>query len=270
MKAVAVLAALVWAGLVQAHPMGNFSVNHYARLEPGAKGLVLTYVLDLAELPTAELIQSWGVERDAPRAAMEAQARAQARQWAASLKVTEDGRALLGIVETSQLWSEPGVGNLPIYRIKTRIRYQAKGGRVEFEDGNYATRAGWREIVVRPVAGGAVEKASVGAEERSAELTEYPKDQEKAPPQDAKAWLEWRLNAPTVAPVESSRVAPQEPAAAPALPAEAVPVVPQIEPGHELRTGGLLAGLVLVLYGARLFTRKRYPVADGVRIVDRQ
>src|SRR5947209_4861745 len=74
---------LVFSSLAMAHPMGNFSVNHYARLEPGAKGLIVTYVLDLAELPTTELIQSWGVERDAPRAVMEAQAAAQARQWAA-------------------------------------------------------------------------------------------------------------------------------------------------------------------------------------------
>ena len=77
------------AAALHAHPMGNFSVNHYARLEPGANGLTITYVLDLAELPTTELIQSWGVERDAPRAVLEAQASAQARQWAASSRRAE-------------------------------------------------------------------------------------------------------------------------------------------------------------------------------------
>ena len=41
------------------HPMGNLSVNHYARLEPYAKGVIVTWVLDLAEIPTFELMQTW-------------------------------------------------------------------------------------------------------------------------------------------------------------------------------------------------------------------
>src|SRR5882724_6574608 len=138
MKALTVLAfAGVLTQTAVAHPMGNFSVNHYAHLAPGTKGLIVTYVLDLAELPTTELIQSWGVERDAPRAVMEAQASAQARQWAANLKVTENGRPILGIVESSQLAVENGAASLPIFRIKARIRLLAKGGRIEFDDGNY-------------------------------------------------------------------------------------------------------------------------------------
>ena len=40
------VSACLWA-----HPMGNFSVNHYARLQFGAPGVQLTYVLDLAEIP---------------------------------------------------------------------------------------------------------------------------------------------------------------------------------------------------------------------------
>jgi hypothetical protein len=43
-----ILLASLRAGLA-AHPMGNFSVNHYARLEPGAHGVAIRYVMDLAE-----------------------------------------------------------------------------------------------------------------------------------------------------------------------------------------------------------------------------
>ena len=40
--------------------MGNFSVNHYARLEPDAHGVAIRYVMDLAEIPTFEMFQQWG------------------------------------------------------------------------------------------------------------------------------------------------------------------------------------------------------------------
>src|SRR5215211_5984505 len=35
-----------------AHPLGNFTVNQYSRIEIGADEAHLVYVLDLAELPT--------------------------------------------------------------------------------------------------------------------------------------------------------------------------------------------------------------------------
>ena len=44
--------------------MGNFSVNHYARLTPVEGGLRIRYVLDLAEIPTFELMQDWGAGTD--------------------------------------------------------------------------------------------------------------------------------------------------------------------------------------------------------------
>ena len=43
------LAVLPSAG---AHPLGNFTVNQYTRVEVGVNGVGLTYVLDLAEIPT--------------------------------------------------------------------------------------------------------------------------------------------------------------------------------------------------------------------------
>jgi len=270
MRALAILAV---AGLAMAHPMGNFSVNHYARLEPGASGLTLTYVLDLAELPTTELIQSWGVERDATRSVLEAQTSAQARQWAANLKVTENGKPILGIVESTQLAVEAGAANLPIYRISERVRFLAKGGRIEYEDGNYATRAGWREIVVRTGDGAELRSASNGPDERSQALTSYPKDQEKSPPQDAKAWLEWSPVVPVAALVALSAaqplpVVPDSPASTRQMKAAEPQPPPQSPPqpaaereqGRATRTVGIILGLIVVLSLARYATRSRYPV----------
>jgi len=58
MKLVARVAALVlglmvvWTGSASAHPLGNFTVNHYAGLDISADRLAIDYVLDLAEIPT--------------------------------------------------------------------------------------------------------------------------------------------------------------------------------------------------------------------------
>ena len=76
--AIALFAGLLPTELAQAHPMGNLSVNHYIRLEPGRNGVSATYVLDLAEIPTFELLQTWGLSRDAARDVLEAKAREQA------------------------------------------------------------------------------------------------------------------------------------------------------------------------------------------------
>lgn len=50
----AVLAALIWPTGAQAHPLGNFSVNRYSRLEISGSTIYVTYILDMAEIPTLE------------------------------------------------------------------------------------------------------------------------------------------------------------------------------------------------------------------------
>ena len=50
------MSAVLWA-----HPMGNFSVSHYSRIEMSAQGAKIRYILDLAEIPTFQLLQQWKV-----------------------------------------------------------------------------------------------------------------------------------------------------------------------------------------------------------------
>ena len=194
--------------------MGNLSVNHYARLEPGAKGLDVTYVLDLAELPTFELTQSWNVAKDAPKPVLEAKAREQAREWVGQLAFTENGKALAPKIESTDLAILDGAGNLPVFRITTRVHLPAAGGRIEYADRNYPTRAGWREIVINPAPGADVSKASNGDTDVSQALTSYPQDPTKAPPQNTTAWLEWK---PLTGPVSEVRKPVIVAAAAPAV-----------------------------------------------------
>ena len=82
---------LLFCGVLGAHPMGNFSVHHYARISASAGEVSVQYVLDLAEIPSFELMQKWGVDATAPRDALEAKAAEEARAWAENLSFQVNG-----------------------------------------------------------------------------------------------------------------------------------------------------------------------------------
>src|SRR2546426_12607289 len=54
------LAVLVGAAGAAAHPLGNFSINHYAALEIAPPVVYVRYIIDLAEIPTFQEIQETG------------------------------------------------------------------------------------------------------------------------------------------------------------------------------------------------------------------
>jgi len=48
----AAAAALLAPVAAQAHPLGNFTVNRFSRIEVAGPRIYVRYVLDLAEIPT--------------------------------------------------------------------------------------------------------------------------------------------------------------------------------------------------------------------------
>jgi nickel/cobalt transporter (NicO) family protein len=184
---------LVCAAPVWGHPMGNFSVNHYARLEATAKGVELTYALDLAELPTFDLLRLWQLDRNSGRQQLERQAREQAQVWLDQLQIRLDGRLARPRLEDADLVIADGAGNLPVLRITSRARISEGGSALAYEDFNYPDRAGWKEIVIVAGAGATLLHASQSSKDSSHALTQYPPDPTLAPPQDLRAELEWSL-----------------------------------------------------------------------------
>jgi hypothetical protein len=49
---VVAVAALAWPALALAHPLGNFTINRFSRIEVSGPRLYVCYVLDMAEIPT--------------------------------------------------------------------------------------------------------------------------------------------------------------------------------------------------------------------------
>ncbi len=221
------LAFLICSAALYAHPMGNFSVNHYSKLQVTARGVDLQYVLDLAEIPTFELLRGWQLDRNAPQTELDRRAAQQSREWLDRLSITTDGRPAKAKLDSVKLTIADGAGNLPIMRLNIRAHVNAQGGKIEYEDGNFPERAGWKEIVIDSGAGVSLSQASQSDKDISKALTQYPPDPTVAPPQDLRAELEWTVDQPvTVIQKQSAKPAAESlPVRAPV--ARAIKAVPQ-------------------------------------------
>jgi hypothetical protein len=178
--------AIIVSDTAWAHPMGNFSVE-------------VEYALDLAEIPTFELLRAWKLERDAPRVELQKRASEQAREWLRHLTFVVNGKTEPARFDSAQLAIADGAGNLPILRITTRARVPAAGGKLQYEDLNFPARAGWKEIVIN------------SGRDITHGLTQYPSDPTVAPPQDLRAEIKWKAAEPVIAAAGVPAVSPVPP-----------------------------------------------------------
>jgi ABC-type nickel/cobalt efflux system permease component RcnA len=162
--AVAVMASLS-ATDADAHPLGNFTVNHLTQVAVADDGVQLRYILDVAEIPTFQA-------RHQSRAQILQRAR---REIADRLVVTVDGRRLALRDAGAALLSFPrGQGGLSTTRIELPLRAAAIGVHdVALRDGTYPDRIGYTAIVARPGKGTAV-RSSVSSEDPTRGLRTYP------------------------------------------------------------------------------------------------
>jgi ABC-type nickel/cobalt efflux system permease component RcnA len=174
------LALLALATAAMAHPMGNFSVNHYSRLHFQPSGVQLTYVLDLAEIPTFQLSDTW-----------KADSAAQARQWVDNLVLQQDGKPVAWQIRSVDSRTTDGAGGMPILRIVIGADARLTAGKIAYSDRNFPGRAGWKEIVIDHDPDAILHSASRGAVDISHALTVYPSDPSITPPQDLDATVEW-------------------------------------------------------------------------------
>jgi len=152
---------LVRPGGAEAHPLGNFTVNHYAGLELAGSRVYVRFVLDIAEIPTFQ---------EGARVRAPGYAAAVARE----LELRVDGtRAPLRLL-AHRVSSRPGAGGLPTLRLEAVYRAARTGTSLTFSDRTFARRIGWREITVSARDGARLVDASVPSESRSDELRVYP------------------------------------------------------------------------------------------------
>ena len=154
----AVAAALLTPAAASAHPLGNFTINRFSRVEVSGHRIYVLYVLDMAEIPT---FQAGHID-----------ARAYARRIASNAHLTVAGRPARLVPLGQALAHPPGAGGLRTTRIEVVLAGPRLSGpgHFDYRDSNYADRIGWKEIVV-----------GAHTPSRSDELRAYPKDMLESP-----------------------------------------------------------------------------------------
>jgi nickel/cobalt transporter (NicO) family protein len=196
---------------LSAHPMGNFSVNHYSRLHFRERGLDLTYVLDLAEIPTFELLGQWQIDWKKDEALLGWKCKLQAQEWLSDLAIVQGARRLRPQLNSVSSQAVEGAGALPVLRITITAETPLQSGEVIYTDGNYPGRAGWKEIVVDHSEDATIESSSQSSTDISKGLTNYPTDPSTTPRQDLTARVVWtprpRVELSSIGPVVVPRAA---------------------------------------------------------------
>ncbi|MGH9164883.1 MAG: nickel/cobalt transporter [Acidimicrobiales bacterium] len=219
-----------------AHPLGNFTVNRYARIELSAGFLRVHYVLDQAEIPAFQARRALAAGRAAFADSLVA-------EIGGGLRLAIDGRPV-PLRPAGRLLSEPpGQGGLPTLRLAVTYAARLPPGdptrqhRAIFADTNQPERVGWREVLVVARGGDArVVSTDVPGRDVSDELRRYPTDLLSAPLDRRTATFSF---------VPGSESAPASPltgsAAAPDRPGTGFAALITRDSGDLLALAGLLA-----------------------------
>jgi nickel/cobalt transporter (NicO) family protein len=172
------------ASTTAAHPLGNFTVNRYSRIEVHAGGIRIRYVLDFAEIPSVQEWQSADTNHDGFITSDEWDAYRLGRVEGVrrNLELTVDGTAVDLQTDDSALSTPMGQADIPLVRIEAWFRtvgtWPAGGGehQATFRDRNEPTRIGWREIVVRPDSGVILKQSTAPQLDATDELRSYPEN----------------------------------------------------------------------------------------------
>jgi nickel/cobalt transporter (NicO) family protein len=207
--AIVALSLLTTTPNAAAHPLGNFTINRYSRIELAPQGVSLRYVLDMAEIPAFQERQ----EIDA-----DAYAHAKADDLAGNLDFQIGGNAVALSVAGTGLSFPAGVGGLNILRFVVDYTAPMPAGwarevqQVEYVDANYEGRVGWREIVVRSVDGVTIADSTAQVQDTTNELRAYPSSRLANPLDVSQASFSFAPGTGTTMPATSASTATSGPA----------------------------------------------------------
>jgi ABC-type nickel/cobalt efflux system permease component RcnA len=189
--ALAVVAAALLPGTAPAHPLGNFSINHLSQVRISQGSVNVHYILDQAEIPTFQEIQSFDRNADGAITGPERGPLLERKlaEIEPDLGLTVDGRPVgLGPPTQSSLAFPAGQGGLSLTRVEATFTAAIPPGphRVELRDDTYPGRVGWKAIQVLPGDGTDV-RSTVPASDPTRGLRAYPVDLLQSPPDQRQA-----------------------------------------------------------------------------------
>jgi ABC-type nickel/cobalt efflux system permease component RcnA len=206
-----------------AHPMGNFSVNHYSKITLESNGIRVRYLIDLAEIPTFQELQQANISAtaiDPDSAAVTTYVAARGAELGRGLTLEINSQPVSIHLISSGVIFPPGAGGLPtmkmgfVYEAAYPSNVDRQHVSLQYADNNYPGHTGWKEIVAMASAGSLLQ-SSVPATDRSAELSNYPTDLLTSPPQVLEAFLAAELPPLPAIVTDAQQTHPLQSAAAP-------------------------------------------------------
>ncbi|MDQ3181292.1 MAG: high-affinity nickel-transporter, partial [Acidobacteriota bacterium] len=172
-----------------AHPLGNFTVNHYSRIEVEKSQVKLRAVLDMAEIPTFQESNNIDTDKDGMLSEAELSVYAEnvTPNYLANLQLSVDGQPLALRSVAKNISLPIGSGNLPTLRIEWDLMGDLPNlsanavHQLKFENKNNAERIGWNEIVAERVSGINVFNSTAFGSGITDELKLYPGENLNAP-----------------------------------------------------------------------------------------
>jgi nickel/cobalt exporter len=187
------VAALLLPGVASAHPLGNFTINHYNGIRVSTDAVLVDHVLDMAEIPTFSERNAMDTDGDGQVGSAEAAAYESARCDAirADLDLRAGGSALsLDVVQRGLSFPQgqgaPTLRLVCVYRAALPAALGTAATSFTFTDRSYSQRTGWREIVVQGDAS-TIASSDAPAGGISGRLTSYPADLLSTPSNQASA-----------------------------------------------------------------------------------
>jgi len=178
------IALLCLSAAAVAHPLGNFSVNQYSRLEISTSQIKIRQVLDMAEIPTFQELSLIDADKNGVSSEDELKAYIEniTPVYIANLRLSVNGEpSKLSAVSSSAKLND-GVGGLKTLMLVWDLTADLKteSGRVAFENLNHKDRLGWNEIVVTQTSAKVFDSTAYGSGVTD-ELKAYPDESLSAP-----------------------------------------------------------------------------------------
>jgi ABC-type nickel/cobalt efflux system permease component RcnA len=195
---VALLLGLATVMPASAHPLGNFSVNQYSRIEIGTDEARITYVLDLAELPTVADRPLLDIDGDGEISGSERERYLDIKlaEITPALHLTASGTELPLRQKDRSLNFVPGQADLDTTRIEASFSAAlpaGEQGQLTFRNDYANDRLGWREIVAVNGEDISLDDAESLAGDRSNALRTYPDDLLSSPLDERTAIIAYQL-----------------------------------------------------------------------------
>lgn len=179
------LTCFIFVPGVLAHPLGNFTVNHYAGLHITRESVTIDYVMDMAEIAAfqeIELLDANGNRQPDPAEAAGYHAvRCAALQPGLNLSLNH--KAVPLSLLSSSVEFPAGAGGLLTMRLtcefQAPIVITENAVALSFQNKVFADRLGWQEIVVIP--DGVKVQGDYSSTSLSDRLTNYPEDLLRSP-----------------------------------------------------------------------------------------